>query len=77
MGSTWVPFGFMGLLLLGAVGESLSVGTEPARAQDDLSRRTQEPAAAPQPKDPDDFRWLLDRAKDRDGLDSYYKLHFP
>jgi hypothetical protein len=73
MGSVWASFGFMGLLLLAAVGESLFVGTEPAMTKDDLSGRTQKPAAAPEPKDGDDFRWLLDRAKDRDGLDPFYK----
>ena len=37
------------------------------------ARRTQKPAAAPKPKDHDDFRWLLNSAKGRDGLDRFYK----
>jgi hypothetical protein len=73
MRSVGASFGFMGLLLLAAVGGSLFVATEPAISKDDLSGRTLKPAAAPEPKDHDDFRWLLDRAKDRDGLDPFYK----
>jgi hypothetical protein len=34
--------------------------------------RTQKPAAAPEPKDRDDFRWLLNSANGRDGLDRFY-----
>jgi hypothetical protein len=63
----------MGLLLLGGVGRSLFVGRDPAVRDDDRPGRTQKPAAAPEPKHPEDFRWLLDRAKDRDGLDRFYQ----
>jgi hypothetical protein len=42
-------------------------------AQDGFSSRPQKPVAAPQPKDHDDFRWLLDHATDRAALDPFYK----
>jgi hypothetical protein len=73
MRSAWVLSGFVGLLLLGGVGESLLVGRESGKREDDPSGQTQKPAAAPDPNDPEDFRWLLNRAKDRDGLESVYK----
>jgi hypothetical protein len=60
----------MWLPLLAPVGES---GAGRATSKDEPSGRTQKPAAAPEAKHGDDFRWLLDRAKDRDGLDPYYK----